>query len=95
MAEQIGNMTTQPISILGSTGSIGVSALTVVDRYPERLRVVALAGGTNAKLLAEQVLRYQPEIVALADSAQEASFRKALGGFPKAFGLDILQTAHQ
>jgi len=54
------------LAILGSTGSIGRSALAVVDAHPTRLRVVALAAGDNAALLGEQVARYRPEIVAMA-----------------------------
>jgi 1-deoxy-D-xylulose-5-phosphate reductoisomerase len=54
------------VAILGSTGSIGRSALAVVDAHPARLAVVALAAGENAALLAEQVARYQPEVVAMA-----------------------------
>ena len=57
------------IAILGSTGSIGQSALAVVDAHPDRLKVVALAAGENADLLASQVVRYQPSIVALASGA--------------------------
>ena len=56
------------LAILGSTGSIGRSALAVVDAHPERLKVVALAAGDNAPVLAEQVRRYAPEIVAMATS---------------------------
>src|SRR3954464_8282214 len=54
------------IAILGSTGSIGQSALAVVDAHPDRLRVVGLAAGENADLLAEQIARYQPAIPAMA-----------------------------
>ena len=54
------------ISILGSTGSIGQSALAVVDAHPTRLRVVGLAAGGNATRLAEQVERYRPSRAALA-----------------------------
>ncbi|MGH6693134.1 MAG: 1-deoxy-D-xylulose-5-phosphate reductoisomerase, partial [Gammaproteobacteria bacterium] len=54
------------VAILGSTGSIGRSALAVVDAHPARLRVVALAAGDNAGLLAEQVARYRPDVVAMA-----------------------------
>ena len=43
------------IAILGSTGSIGQSALAVVDAHPDRLRVVGLAAGENAERLAEQI----------------------------------------
>jgi 1-deoxy-D-xylulose-5-phosphate reductoisomerase len=56
------------IAILGSTGSIGQSALAVVDAHPDRLRVVGLAGGENAERLAEQAARYRPAIVAMASS---------------------------
>ena len=59
----------KPISILGSTGSIGRSALAVVDAHPDRLRVVGLAAGENAALLAEQTSRYRPEIIAAATDA--------------------------
>ena len=54
------------VAILGSTGSIGRSTLAVVDAHPERLKVVSLAAGENASLLAEQVERYCPEVVAMA-----------------------------
>lgn len=57
------------IAILGSTGSIGRSALDVIDAYPDRLRVVGLAAGENAERLAEQVARYQPRVAAMASSA--------------------------
>jgi 1-deoxy-D-xylulose-5-phosphate reductoisomerase len=54
------------IAILGSTGSIGQSALAVVDQHPDRLMVVALAAGENADLLAEQIARYRPSLAAMA-----------------------------
>jgi 1-deoxy-D-xylulose-5-phosphate reductoisomerase len=54
------------VAILGSTGSIGRSALAVVDAHPDRLKAVSLAAGENAALLAEQVERYRPEVVAMA-----------------------------
>jgi 1-deoxy-D-xylulose-5-phosphate reductoisomerase len=63
------------LAILGSTGSIGRSALAVVDAHPSRLRVVALAAGENAHLLAEQVQRYRPEVVAMADADAVARLR--------------------
>jgi 1-deoxy-D-xylulose-5-phosphate reductoisomerase len=56
------------IAILGSTGSIGLSALAVVDAYPDRLQVVGLAAGENADLLAAQIARYQPRIVSMASA---------------------------
>jgi len=57
------------ISILGSTGSIGQSALAVVDAHADRLQVVGLAAGENAELLAAQIARYQPRIAAMASGA--------------------------
>src|SRR5262245_44218663 len=56
------------IAILGSTGSIGQSALAVVDAHADRLQVVGLAAGENADLLAEQIGRYRPRIAAMATS---------------------------
>ena len=55
------------IAILGSTGSIGCSALSVVAAHPERLEVVGLAAGRNVERFAEQVARVRPAVVALAD----------------------------
>jgi len=54
------------VAILGCTGSIGQSALAVVDTHPDKLRVVALAAGNNASRLAEQVAKYRPSRSALA-----------------------------
>jgi 1-deoxy-D-xylulose-5-phosphate reductoisomerase len=54
------------IAILGSTGSIGQSALAVVDAHADRLRVVGLAAGENADLLGSQIARYRPAIAAMA-----------------------------
>jgi 1-deoxy-D-xylulose-5-phosphate reductoisomerase len=54
------------IAILGSTGSIGQSALAVVDAHADRLQVVGLAAGANADLLAAQIARYRPRIAAMA-----------------------------
>jgi 1-deoxy-D-xylulose-5-phosphate reductoisomerase len=67
------------IAILGSTGSIGRSALAVVDAQPDRLTVVGLAAGENANRLAEQIARYRPRVVAMASSAAADRLR-AIGG---------------
>jgi 1-deoxy-D-xylulose-5-phosphate reductoisomerase len=56
------------LAILGSTGSIGRSALAVVDAHADRLRVVGLAAGENAERLAEQAARYQPAVVAMGSA---------------------------
>jgi 1-deoxy-D-xylulose-5-phosphate reductoisomerase len=54
------------LAILGSTGSIGQSALAVVDAHPTRLSVVGLAAGRRADALAAQIERYRPSIAALS-----------------------------
>ena len=54
------------IAILGSTGSIGTSALSVVDTHPDRLQVVALAAANNVEAFADQVARYRPRAISMA-----------------------------
>ena len=56
------------IAILGSTGSVGATTLDIVSRFPERFRVVAMAAGYNLELMAEQVRRFDPELVSVARS---------------------------
>jgi 1-deoxy-D-xylulose-5-phosphate reductoisomerase len=53
------------ISILGSTGSIGCNTLKVVEHLKDEFRVVALAAGSNTEKLADQIRRFQPELVAV------------------------------
>ena len=67
------------IAILGSTGSIGQSALSVIDAHPDRLMVIGLAAGENADRLAEQIARYKPRSVAMATDAAADRLR-ASGG---------------
>ena len=54
------------LTILGSTGSIGVSTLDVVGRSPESYRVYALVAGLNVEVLARQILQFTPKLVVLA-----------------------------
>jgi 1-deoxy-D-xylulose-5-phosphate reductoisomerase len=68
------------IAILGSTGSVGVTTLDVVARFPERFRVAALAAGRNLELLAAQISRFKPEVVAVADEAAARELRATLTG---------------
>ena len=65
------------ISILGSTGSIGRSTLSIVERFPDKFRVVALAAGNNIDLLEKQVRAFKPQLVATAaeDAAKALSLR--------------------
>lgn len=57
------------VAILGSTGSIGTSALDVIAKYPEQYDVVGLAAGNNTALLQEQVRRFQPKLVSVSSSS--------------------------
>ena len=60
------------VTILGATGSIGVSTLDVLARHPERYRVVALTANTQAERLFEQCQRFRPEVAVLRDLAAAA-----------------------
>jgi 1-deoxy-D-xylulose-5-phosphate reductoisomerase len=66
------------IAILGSTGSIGQSALSVVDTHADRVQVVALAAGNNVDRLAEQVARYRPSLVSVASADGLAALKQRL-----------------
>ena len=55
------------ITILGSTGSIGVNALSVVDNQRDDFNVIGLSAYKNSKLLVEQVKKYEPEFVSVVD----------------------------
>ena len=72
------------VAILGATGSIGRSALSVIDAHPDRLKVVGLAAGENAALLAEQIARYKPLVAACASATalDELLNRLGPGGMP-------------
>jgi 1-deoxy-D-xylulose-5-phosphate reductoisomerase len=67
------------LSILGSTGSVGVTTLEVVSRFPDRFRVVALAAGRNLDLLVEQIVRFGPELVSVATVDLADELRARLG----------------
>jgi len=68
------------IVILGSTGSIGRQALEVVDKHPERFRVIALAARDEAAQLEEQVNRYRPAAVAVSDPAAYRELKERIAG---------------
>ena len=67
------------ITILGSTGSIGASTLDVIGKNPKVFKVTALAAGRNVKLLAEQIIKYQPEIVAVSTREDAAKLHQIPG----------------
>jgi 1-deoxy-D-xylulose-5-phosphate reductoisomerase len=67
------------VSILGATGSVGEQTLSVIASAPDRFEVVALAAGHNVEKLAEQVKRFRPQRVSVADSAGAAELRQRIG----------------
>jgi 1-deoxy-D-xylulose-5-phosphate reductoisomerase len=93
---------TRGVAILGSTGSIGTSALRVLDRQRARFHVAALTSRANATLLAEQSLRYQPSFVGcverdgsacLIDAATRPDVDIVLNAVVGAAGLDATLAA--
>jgi 1-deoxy-D-xylulose-5-phosphate reductoisomerase len=82
------------IAILGSTGSIGCSALAVVDAHPTRLQVVGLAAGENTARFVSQVERYRPRAIAMASAAALAEARGGLSA-PAASSIATTGTGSQ
>jgi 1-deoxy-D-xylulose-5-phosphate reductoisomerase len=78
------------ISILGSTGSIGRSTLSVVESYPERFKVVALGAGRNVDIVLEQAQRWKPRLVSVAAEADAEALRARL----KAAGVNGVKVVH-
>jgi 1-deoxy-D-xylulose-5-phosphate reductoisomerase len=68
------------IAILGSTGSIGRSTLSVVESYPDRFQVATLAAGNNTELAFEQAVRWKPRVLSLAKERDADALRTKLRG---------------
>lgn len=68
------------LSILGSTGSIGVSTLEIVAANPERFRAVALTAGKNLELFARQIRQFSPRIAAVASPADVPQLKEMCAG---------------
>jgi 1-deoxy-D-xylulose-5-phosphate reductoisomerase len=64
----------QGVAILGSTGSIGESALRVLGRHRDEFNLVALVGGSNREALAQQVAEWRPRFASLARGNGDATF---------------------
>ena len=67
------------VSILGSTGSVGEQSLEVIAAFPERFEVVALAAGRKVDKLADQVRRFRPALVSVAEPDAAQQLKDALG----------------
>lgn len=68
------------LSILGSTGSIGVSTLEIVSAYRDRFDVVALTGGNNLELLKKQIEEFNPQVAAVITEDSAGKLRKMIRG---------------
>jgi 1-deoxy-D-xylulose-5-phosphate reductoisomerase len=68
----IATAATKGVAVLGSTGSIGTTALRVLDRQRERFRVVALTANSNRALLSEQVKKFAPAFVGMVEQQGDA-----------------------
>lgn len=72
----------QRLSILGSTGSIGVQTLDIVAENPELFEVNSLAAGSNWELLAKQAIAFDVDCVVIADESKYEALRNALEPYP-------------
>src|SRR5579862_9742845 len=79
------------IAILGSTGSIGQSTLSVVESHPDRFQVVTLAAGRNVERAFEQARRWRPRLISMAEAADAEALagrlkKASLQGIEVTFG---------
>ena len=70
------------LSVLGSTGSIGVNTLHIVSQFPERFEVVSLSAGRNTELLKRQILQFRPKIVSVLNQELSEALRRELPNVP-------------
>jgi 1-deoxy-D-xylulose-5-phosphate reductoisomerase len=78
------------IAILGSTGSIGRSTLSVAESYPDRFQIVTLAAGSNLDAAFEQARRWKPRVISLAAEKDADALRARL----KKEGLSQIEIVH-
>jgi 1-deoxy-D-xylulose-5-phosphate reductoisomerase len=78
------------IAILGSTGSIGRSTLSVAESYPERFQIIALAAGSNLEAAFEQAFRWKPRLISMASEPDADALRARL----KQAGLSEIEVVH-
>ena len=64
------------ISLLGSTGSIGVNTLNVIERNPESFQILAMSAGSNVDLFAEQIRKFKPRVAALFDTQKISTLKE-------------------
>lgn len=67
------------VVLLGSTGSIGTSTVTVAEDLPDQIRLIGLAAGNNSELLLKQTRRHKPAVISIHDPARARELQDALG----------------
>ncbi len=72
----------QRLSILGSTGSIGVQTLDIVAENPQLFEVTSLVAGRNWELLARQAIEFDVDSVVIGDESKYESLKEALADYP-------------
>lgn len=83
------------IGVLGSTGSIGTQTLDIIGKYPDRYRAGVLTARRQWQLLAEQALRFRPDMVVIGDESLYTPLKEALAGsgIEVAAGADAIAQA--
>ena len=79
------------VAVLGSTGSIGTSTLSVVEAFPDRFQIVALAAGRNLELLRSQVAHHKPPLVAVARAEDAKTLAREFGHTRFVDGLEGIE----
>src|SRR5206468_292378 len=77
------------LAILGSTGSIGQSTLSICEKYPDRFSVVTMAAGSNLDLAFEQCQRWKPKVMSVAAEPDADKLRDRLNS-AKIFGIEVV-----
>jgi 1-deoxy-D-xylulose-5-phosphate reductoisomerase len=85
-----GQLALKHICILGSTGSIGTSTVSIIERYPERFAVASLAAGSNVDLAFSQCRQWSPVVVSMATETLAAELRARL----KAASLNSIEVVY-
>ena len=74
------------IALLGATGSIGGSALSVVAHFPERFEIVSMSAGTNLEKLLPAIAAHRPKVVSVTNPGDAARLRQEFPGLSVGFG---------
>jgi 1-deoxy-D-xylulose-5-phosphate reductoisomerase len=83
-------MSLKHIAILGSTGSIGQSTLSIVESFPDRFAVASLAAGRNLDLAFQQASRWRPAVVSMATEELAAKLSRRL----QSAGITGIEVVH-